>query len=100
MCITDGNLTGEQRPNAYSHWSAEGVWVEDDKKKAELNAAAINRQIEDIDNQIAELESKTYRPLREISLGIDEGTARDKLAAFDAQITALRAQRAALVAQL
>ena len=46
------------------------------------------------------IEAKTFRPLREIQLGIDDGTAAALLADYQAQIGTLREQRATLVAQL
>ena len=60
-------------------------------------ADAIKAQIAEIDNRISELENKTYRPLREIALGIDtDGKAAAKLADYNSKITALREQRTAL----
>ena len=63
-------------------------------------ADAIKAQIAEIDNQISELESKTYRPLLEITLKLDDGKAAAKLTKLNSQITALREQRTALEAQL
>lgn len=64
-------------------------------------ADAIKRQIAVIDNQILELENKTYRPLREIALGLDsDGKAQTKLSELNSQITELRTQRTTLEAQL
>ena len=54
-----------------------------------------------INSKIAYIENKTYRPLREITLGLDtDGTAKTKLEASNTQIAALRAQRATYSAQL
>lgn len=63
-------------------------------------SAPIKAQIADIDAEIAAIEANTFRPLREIQLGIDDGTAAALLADYQTQIVALREQRAALVAQL
>lgn len=57
--------------------------------------------IREIDNSIAEIELKTYRPLREIAIGIDtDGTALAKLTGYQEQIETLRAQRAEYEAQI
>ena len=61
---------------------------------------AVKAQVHDIDAEIAAIEAKTFRPLREIQLGIDDGTAAALLADYQAQIGTLREQRATLVAQL
>lgn len=62
---------------------------------------AIKAQIIEIDMQIEAIEAKSYRPLREIQLGLDlDGTALTKLTEYNTQITNLRTQRAELAAQL
>lgn len=54
-----------------------------------------------INAQITDVESKTYRPMREISLGIDaDGTALKKLTAYNDQIIDLREQLTELTTQL
>ena len=101
MCVTKGKITGERRPNLYSHWSAAGEWVENAEEKTKYLSESINKQIADIDAQIADLEAKTYRPLREIQLGLDaDGTALAKLTEYNKQITDLRTKRAKLAAKL
>lgn len=100
LCVTDGVLTGEQRPNSYSYWSA-GRWVEDTALKAQLQTASIIRDISDIDAQIVDIEASQLRPLREIALGLDaDGTASGKLTASAAQIASLRAKRTVLTSQI
>ena len=64
-------------------------------------SAPIRLQIAEIDAQIAEIEAKTYRPLREIALGIGtDGTALAKLTVYQEHIATLRAQRAEYEAQI
>ena len=53
-----------------------------------------------IEAEMTAIEAKTFRPLREIQLGIDDGTAAALLADYQAQIGTLREQRATLVAKL
>ena len=61
--------------------------------------APIKAQIIEIDMQIEAIEAKSYRPLREIALGLDlDGTALTKLTEYNTQITNLRTQRATLTA--
>lgn len=58
-------------------------------------------QIAVINAHIADIESKTYRQLREIALGMDSGgTASAKLTEYTNQIMELREQRTALTTQL
>ena len=68
---------------------------------AEPNNIIINNSIGEIDCKISEIETKTYRPLREIALGLDtDGTSASKLADYQSQIEALRTERATLKSQL
>ena len=63
----------------------------------ELNNINSSYQISEIDAQIEAIEVKTYRPLREIALGIDDGTATTNLLEYNTQITNLRIKRASLL---
>lgn len=70
------------------------TWVDD------ISAIAKDK-IPEIDAQITAIETAQARQLREIALGMDStGTARDKLAASNAQIATLREQRATYSAHL
>ena len=69
------------------------TWIDD------IQAIAKDK-IPEIDAQIKTLEDGQTRQLREIALGLDDGTAKAKLEASNTQIAALRAQRTTYSAQL
>ena len=96
MCVTNGVISGEKRPDAYSVWSSTGKWV----VSPELKNKSILNDIAKIDAQIIDLEASQTRQLRELLLNVDDGTAKTKLQESNAQITELRTQRATLSAQL
>ena len=68
-------------------------WVDD------IQAIAKDK-IPEIDAQIKSLEDGQTRQLREIAIGLDDGTAKTKLQEANSQIAALRTQRAIYAAQL
>ena len=88
----DTSAMTRSKPGELQKWNG-SAWVDDESAKAAVKLAAV-------DAQISELEMKTYRPLREIALGLDDGKAAAKLTELNTQIVALRSRRETLEAQL
>lgn len=87
----DTSALTRSKPGELQKWSG-SAWVDDAAAKAKAGIAVI-------DGQIAELENKTYRPLREIALGAGaNGAAVKKLSEINAAVSKLRAQRVELSA--
>ena len=84
----DTSAMTRSKPGELQKWNG-SAWVDDESAKAAVRIAAI-------DAQIATLEAKTYRPLRELALGAKSADAAAILKTLDDKISALRVQRGKL----
>ena len=87
----DTSALTRSKPGELQKWNGE-AWVDDESAKAAV-------QIATIDSQIAELENKTYRPLRELALDAKNADAAAILKTLDDKISALRLLRGKLPAK-
>ena len=99
MCVTNGVITGEQRPNQYSHWSAEGKWVEGAEKKMAFDKDRASSRIAEIDSRLDQIDIKMIRCIDEIQSGDGlDGKAAEQRSKLKTEKTELRKEREALVA--
>lgn len=86
----DTSTMTREKPGELQKWNG-AAWVDDESAKAAARIAAI-------DAEIAALEAKTYRPLRELALDAKSASAAAILKTLDDKISALRTQRGKLSA--
>lgn len=87
----DTSALTREKPGELQKWDG-AAWVDDEGAKAAVRMAAI-------DAEIAALEAKTYRPLRELALDAKSAGAAAVLKTLDDKISALRVQRGKLPAK-
>ena len=87
----DTSAMTRSKPGELQKWDG-SAWVDDERAKAAVKLAAL-------DAEIAALEAKTYRPLRELALDAKSADAAAILKTLDDKIAALRAQRGKLSAK-
>jgi hypothetical protein len=85
----DNAIIPEDAGNA--DWQTYQAWVADGNTPDAADPEVPEQHNAPILSEIAVLEAKQARALRELALGIDAETAQSKLEEYDTQITALRA---------
>lgn len=97
--VVDGAIVYDPAPKDNKRYKrSNGNWIVDADATAEANTQKVKTKIADIDQQILAIEATQPRQIREITLGLDDGSAQATLVKSNEMIGLLRKDRAALIA--